>query len=166
MVSLSRFLFIIQILIDPFRFMALSASYIPTTIAHLIRTGQYSIFFSPSAFKDAWFAQFWSVVGTRVRTDNTPRVAPLVALARGVVLDIGPGSGEWVALFDPKKVTRVLGIEPNRDHHAQLRERVKEAGLEGIYEIVPVGVEDLGDRWVGRGEVDTIVTVQSVILRS
>lgn len=35
-----------------------------------------------------------------------------------------------------------------------------EAGLEEIYEIVPVGVEDLGDKWVGMGEVDTVVTVQ------
>jgi len=31
--------------------------------------------------------------------------------------------------------------------------------LSDVYEIVPVGVEDLGTRWVQEGEVDSIVTV-------
>ena len=53
----------------------------------------------------------------------------------------------------------IYGVEPNADHHAQLRERARQAGLEGKYVIVPVGIEDLGERWVKRGEVDSVVTV-------
>ncbi|KAK7923009.1 S-adenosyl-L-methionine-dependent methyltransferase [Apiospora marii] len=61
-------------------------------------------------------------------------------------------------------VTHVYGVEPNRDQHVSLRRKVKEAGLEGVYEIVPVGIEDLGDaaKWGGRvekGSVDCIVSV-------
>ncbi|KAK8139557.1 S-adenosyl-L-methionine-dependent methyltransferase [Apiospora sp. TS-2023a] len=61
-------------------------------------------------------------------------------------------------------ITRVYGVEPNRDQHASLRRKVKENGLEGVYEIVPVGIEDLGDsaKWGGRverGSVDCIVSV-------
>lgn len=41
-----------------------------------------------------------------------------------------------------------------------LKKRIHEAGLESIYEIVPVGVEDLGSKWVGQGEVDAVVTIQ------
>jgi len=65
-----------------------------------------------------------------------------------------------VRCFDKEKVTKIYGVEPNVDQHAKLRERVKEAGLEDLYVIVPVGVEDLGEKWVKRGEVDTIVTIQ------
>ncbi len=52
-------------------------------------------------------------------------------------------------------------MEPNRDHHASLTKRIEEAGLEDVYEIVPVGVEDLTQYFEGKqGKVDCIVTVQ------
>ncbi|KAK8125599.1 methyltransferase [Apiospora kogelbergensis] len=61
-------------------------------------------------------------------------------------------------------VTRVYGVEPNRDLHANLRRKAKEAGLEGVYEIVPVGIEDLDNpaKWGGKvekGSVDCIVSI-------
>lgn len=148
------------LLVDPWYFLLLSASYIPLTIFHLITNLQLSTFFSPSLFKDAWFATFWSVVGPETRKNAAVRVTPLLSLASGTVLDIGPGSGEWVSVFDKSKITKIYGVEPNRDHHPALRKKIKEAGLEGRYEIVPVGVEDLGVKWVGLGSVDTVVTVQ------
>ncbi|KAH7420042.1 S-adenosyl-L-methionine-dependent methyltransferase [Cadophora sp. MPI-SDFR-AT-0126] len=147
-------------LIDPLMFLAYSASYLPLTIFSLVRTQQFSAFASPARFKDAWFARFWGEVGPQSRENALPRVGPLIAEAKGVVLDIGAGYGEWVRCFDKKKVTKIYGVEPNVDQHPKLRERVKEAGLEDIYVIVPVGVEDLGEKWVKRGEVDTIVTIQ------
>ncbi|KAH6713250.1 S-adenosyl-L-methionine-dependent methyltransferase [Leptodontidium sp. 2 PMI_412] len=147
-------------LIDPLLFMAFSASYLPVTILSLIRTQQFRTFTSPSLFKDAWFARFWASVGPQTRENALPRAGPLIAQARGVVLDIGPGSGEWLKCFDKAKVRKVYGVEPNPDQHPLLRERISEAGLEGIYEIVPVGVEGLGEKWVRRGEVDAVVTIQ------
>lgn len=77
-----------------------------------------------------------------------------------MVLEIGPGSGEWVNLYDKEKVTKIYGVEPNKDHHDLLRRRIKEAGLSDIFVIVPVGVEELGEKWVGNGSVDSVVTVQ------
>ncbi|KAF8848046.1 S-adenosyl-L-methionine-dependent methyltransferase [Acephala macrosclerotiorum] len=147
-------------IILPIHFMIYATTYIPHTILNLIRRGEYAPFFSISLFKDAWFANFWGRVGPEMRENATPRVGPLIEQARGVVLDIGPGSGEWLKLFDKSKVTKIYGVEPNRDHHTALKKRVTEAGLEEIYEVVPVGVEDLGDKWVGKGEVDAIVTIQ------
>jgi len=83
-----------------------------------------------------------------------------------VVLDIGPGNGEWLACFDKEKIERIYGIEPNVDCHGALREKIVAAGLEELYIIVPVGVEELGD-WIqmegkgnlGKGSVDSVVTV-------
>ena len=87
------------------------------------------------------------------------------------ISDIGPGSGEWINLFDKSKVTKIYGVEPNKDHHAKLRERIIQNALSDIYEIVPVGVEDLdkvadgtkasgGNGWVRKGEADCIMTIQ------
>ncbi|KAJ9156269.1 Methyltransferase [Pleurostoma richardsiae] len=60
----------------------------------------------------------------------------------------------------PHTVTRILGVEPNAGHHAELRRRVVEAGLDGVYEIVPVGIEDLAASGkVERGSVDCIVSI-------
>lgn len=84
--------------------------------------------------------------------------------------DVGPGSGEWISLFDKSKVTKIYGIEPNKDHHAGLRKRIIEAGLSDIYVLVPVGVENIsehvlntsngGAERVKKGEVDCIMTIQ------
>jgi SAM-dependent methyltransferase len=158
----SKPLEILYHLIGPFHFMLTSLSYLPSTILSLLTSFQFRTLLTPSLLKDAWFARFWSVVGTEIRKNCTPRVQPLIAQAHGVILDIGPGSGEWLTCFDKSKVSRIYGMEPNRDHHERLRERVKEAGLEDIYVVVPVGVEDLGSLKgidLGKGEVDSVVTV-------
>jgi SAM-dependent methyltransferase len=168
MVSPSKALDIINHLIGPFQLLLLSISFLPGTILSLLYTLQLRTLLSPSRLQSAWFARFWNKAGTELRINCTPRVGPLIAQAHGVVLDIGPGSGEWLPCFDKAKVERIYGVEPNRECHAKLRERVKQAGLEDIYVLVPVGVEDLGD-WVkeemegetglGKGDVDSVVTV-------
>ncbi|KAI1178123.1 S-adenosyl-L-methionine-dependent methyltransferase [Nemania sp. FL0916] len=77
-------------------------------------------------------------------------------------------------------VTHVYGVEPNPSHHAALRQAIVAAGLEDVYEIVPVGIEDLSSspafpspttsnggksknkKWDGNispGSVDCIVSV-------
>ncbi|WAO89758.1 Hypothetical protein NCS54_00715900 [Fusarium falciforme] len=100
----------------------------------------------------------------------------------GLVLEIGAGSGMWADVFAKvgggvgghdeqlrhrkggNGLTRVYGIEPNPQSAAALRRRVKEVGLEGVYEVVPVGIESINDptAWDGRiepGTVDCIVTI-------
>ncbi|TVY62916.1 hypothetical protein LSUE1_G007962, partial [Lachnellula suecica] len=151
---------VLQHLMEPIRFMALAGTYIPSTIYSLLTCHQYSDLRSPSGFKDAWFARFWSTYGPLIRADRAPQVAPLFTHLHGVVLDIGPGSGEWLSLFPKDHVTKIYGVEPNRDHHAALRKQIERCGLEGVYEIVPVGIEDLGrGRWVKEETVDGVVTV-------
>ena len=40
-----------------------------------------------------------------------------------------------------KSIKRIYGVEPSAESHPGLRQRVKEAELEGVYEILPVGIE-------------------------
>jgi hypothetical protein len=98
------------------------------------------------------------------------------------VLDVGPGAGNWAHLYPNPNlkaekraragadagrggagaVTKIYGVEPNLEHHASLRRKVREAGLEGVYEIVGAGAEELGELRLGIGKesVDTLVTKQ------
>ena len=166
MVSPSKALDIFWHLIGPFHLLLFSLSFLPGTILSLLHPLQLRILFSPRRLQSAWFARFWNRAVTNISTRCTPAVRPLIAQVHGVVLDIGPGGGEWLALFDKAKVDRIYGIEPNKDCHEKLRERIKQAGLEDVYIIVPVGVEELED-WVeregkaelGKGDVDSVVTL-------
>lgn len=152
-------------LLRPLLLLSYSASYIPITIIRLLLPPQPKKLFSWSAFQHAWFANFWTWFGGVSRENAKATVAPLVrSNARGVVLDIGPGSGEWVYLYasTANKVTKVYGVEPNTEHHAGLRRRIEEAGLKGVYEILPVGAQDIGSMGLHPESVDTIVTVQTL----
>ncbi|KAI1344875.1 methyltransferase domain-containing protein [Xylariaceae sp. FL0016] len=203
-------------LLDPWMFMSIAASFIPSTIANLIRTGKYWTLLSPSRFREAWFGLFWGYVGPNIRADGDSHVVPLlegrVSDGRvmeeaqgpgigGIVLELGAGSGFWVDCFgdeylgereqaattssaavtDPDAVprsratgqkrrnartpvTRVYGIEPSADQHPALRAAIARAGLDSIYRVVPVGVQDLSDpsrnpHAIARGSVDCIVSV-------
>lgn len=149
----------------PLLLLAYSAIFIPITLVHLLLPPQPKKLLSWPAFKHAWFGTFWSWFGGVSRQTADPVVSPLVrSNARGVVLDIGPGSGEWVDLYagTAEKVTRVFGVEPNYEHHAALRQRVEAAGLTDVYEILPVGAQDLGTVGLELESVDTIVTVQTL----
>ena len=58
------------------------------------------------------------------------------------------------------QVTRVFGVEPNADLHGALSAKVHEAGLDGTYQIVPVGIEDLASSGrVQKESVDCVVSV-------
>lgn len=115
--------------------------------------------------------------------DDDSEAAPPLS---GTVLEIGPGTGMWVSLFTPEKlagpdedlrdpdgaarrrrpspppaVTRVLGIEPNASVHAELRARVDAAGLAAVYEVVPVGIEDL--ERTGRVPLESVDCVVAIL---
>jgi SAM-dependent methyltransferase len=57
-------------------------------------------------------------------------------------------------------VTHVYGVEPSVDMHPQLRANIVRAGLDGVYEIVPVGIESLATSGrVQKESVDCIVSI-------
>lgn len=138
-------------------------SYIPITIVQLIKTFQFHKLTSWSSFQHAWFGTFWTYFGAKSKERGADVVGPLLQTATGVVLDIGPGSGEWLDLFAPAKnqaIVKIYGVEPNPEHHPALRKRITDAGLDGVYEILGVGAEDLASCGIEPASVDTICTIQ------
>jgi SAM-dependent methyltransferase len=185
---------------EPWHLMLETLTFIPQTLMAAVGHGHLSVLTHWHAFQDAWFANVWAVLGPRIAEGGAPLVSELLSRAHGVVLDIGPGAGNWVHLYPnanarairkdgagaggsaaasssssssstttttttttpPPAVVKIYGIEPNLQHHASLRRKVKEAGLDGVYEVVGAGAEELGrlGLGIGKGTVDTVVTTQ------
>jgi SAM-dependent methyltransferase len=120
-------------LLRPLLLLSYSALYLIPTIFNLLLSFKISTFFSADDFKDAWFARFWAFFGPKSREVAAPYVMPLLQQnARGVCLDIGPGSGQWLYLFQRANnpaITKIYGIEPNPGMHKALRENAINAGL-------------------------------------
>lgn len=154
-------------LLRPLLLLFYSACYIVPTTLHLIVHGQLSALLSPARFKEHWFARFWAFFGPRSRDFADPDVLPLLRQnARGVCLDIGPGTGQWLSVFaraDNSDITKILGVEPNPDMHAPLRESAVRAGLADVYEVIGYGAEELTTQaGIAPNSIDTIITVQSL----
>ncbi|KAJ4294279.1 hypothetical protein N0V90_007969 [Kalmusia sp. IMI 367209] len=184
-------------LLDPWRFMSTTLPFLYRTMQRLYGAGEYGTLFSWRKLQDAWFSAFWLWFGPQLRANNGDRITALLEgriehaqitddsvapPVGGIVLDIGPGRGYWIDLYDKAKVPidkpgarsrsisggirKVYGVEPNPDSHAALSERVQELGLSGVYEVLPVGIEEVdkvkvngNDRTIEKGTVDCIVSV-------
>ena len=78
--------------------------------------------------------------GARCFEDLTP---PLLKYARGIVLDIGPGSGGHLPLLakNADQMTQIYGAEPCVGLHKTLEKNVAAAGLEDKYIIMGCSAE-------------------------
>lgn len=181
-------------LLGPWQFLGNAISYLPRALIRLIHEG-YLQSLSVSRIRNTWFKSFWAVIGANIREGNGPRLTALlegrvsgaeirntasVRPAGGIILDIGPGSGFWVDLYakytavdghdGPGKASdlKVYGIEPNTEVHPELLMRIHKAGLDGIYDIVPAGIQSISSFEVNgidgkvtkieKGSVDCIVS--------
>jgi SAM-dependent methyltransferase len=136
--------------------------YLPITFIVLLKDLKFSQLTSWDAFQQAWFERFWAFFGSASKPLFASDVEAILAKARGVVLDVGPGSGDWMYLFSParnKHISKLLLLEPNSNFHQSLRARAEKLGLDGRYEIIDGGVEDLERMGIQTGTIDTITTV-------
>lgn len=149
-------------LLIPVIVLILAILYLPITFALLLKNREFSLLKSWSAFRQAWFARFWAFFGQASKPLFAPDVEPILSRAHGTVLDLGSGSGDWLYMFSParnKNVTKVLLLEPNAQFHKRLRSTAQSLGLDGRYEIIGGGVEELGEHRIRKGTIDTITTV-------
>ncbi|KAK3307893.1 S-adenosyl-L-methionine-dependent methyltransferase [Chaetomium strumarium] len=177
--------------LDPWHFMGLALSFLPSTILSCLLSRDLRTLFSWHRLRAAWFGRFWAVAGPNLRLNGEKNVVPLLRghvshghisvdttntntntantatehhpAVAGTVIEVGPGSGMWTSIFSPRYlpgVKKVYGVEPNAAVHGLLRQQIAAAGLEGTYEVVPVGIEDLAASGrVPRESVDCIVTI-------
>lgn len=77
----------------------------------------------------------------------TPPESPLFPFlaiqnsARGVVLDVGPGTGINTEYFNKDTVEMIYGAEPSEAMQSQLYDTIKNMGWEGKYRVMECGAE-------------------------
>lgn len=182
---MASFFEVVLSLLFPWQFLGIAISYLPSALRRLLQTNSLQDL-TYKHVKDTWFSEFWNRTGANIRQGNGTRITallegrisrasvvdkPVVAPAGGVVLDIGPGSGFWVDLYAKADTgdLQVFGVEPNVAVHGDLRMRVHQSGLDGVYNIISAGIEDI-DKFqvigfdgsaskIEKGSVDSIVTL-------
>jgi len=140
----------------------MSIIYLPITFFVLLKNLKFSQLTSLRAFQQAWFERFWAFFGPASKPLFASDVEAVLAEARGLVLDVGSGSGDWLYLFSSprnKHISKLLLLEPNRNFHRALRMKAENLGLDGRYEIIDGGIEDLARMGIQTGTIDTITTV-------
>lgn len=65
----------------------------------------------------------------------------LLKTASGVVLDVGPGTGEILCRLNPELISQAYGAEPAVDMHPALQKNIENNGLTGKYTILACGAE-------------------------
>lgn len=189
-------------LIGPWFFLWFGFKMMLRTVGSLFREGKASTLFSPSAFLDVFFGNFWAEMAPQFREDFAPNVLPViegrmkngVAMEKpvyepvhGVVIEVGAGSGNWVNEYarignldgatsggtreglrkrtsdvgsSGGSITKIYGVEPQAQSVATLRKRVHELGLDDVYEVLPVGLEDIAKvASIEPASVDSVVTI-------
>lgn len=67
----------------------------------------------------------------------------MLARSKGLILDVGPGSGEQLRRFtNPQNIKAVYGVEPGVTMHDKLRESARKVGLGDKYHVIG-GTADL-----------------------
>lgn len=87
------------------------------------------------------FARLWKDKGAEMSAEMPGRTFELLSQCSGVVLDIGPGSGEMLSRFDSSRIAAIYGPEPAADLHAGLMKNAQRAGFGNKYHALLCGAE-------------------------
>lgn len=75
------------------------------------------------------FARMWKKNGVAMSQEMPGPLNTLVGECRGLILDVGPGSGELPKRFNAENITAIYGAEPAGDLHNRLGMNAQKAGF-------------------------------------
>lgn len=133
-----------------------------------LRHGHLSVLFGKSNHetREQTFAACYSSLSKPFTDFESTTVVPqLVTAAHGIVLDLGPGSGNQIERFDASKIEHVYGVEPNTAFTDFFMKRLAgtKLGVDGKYTLVHCGIEEsdvLARYGIVEGSVDCVVSMQ------
>ncbi|KAF2005181.1 hypothetical protein P154DRAFT_518715 [Amniculicola lignicola CBS 123094] len=79
------------------------------------------------------FARLWTNNGEAMTVEMPGPIDELLSKCQGIVLDIGPGSGEILPRFNNSKIVTMYGAEPAAPLHPGLIRNAKKAGFGDKY---------------------------------
>lgn len=77
------------------------------------------------------FARLWAADGEAMSVEMPGPMDSLLQRCSGLILDIGPGSGELLSRFDASKISAMYGAEPAAEMHAGLLRNARKHGFAG-----------------------------------
>jgi len=87
------------------------------------------------------FARLWTKNGAALSAEMPGPLNSLLASCSGVVLDIGPGTGELLSRFDASRITVMYGAEPAAELHEGLARNAQKHGFGDKYRALRCGGE-------------------------
>ncbi|CAI6257731.1 unnamed protein product [Periconia digitata] len=115
--------------------------FIMTILETLFLDRSPSTLLNLTALRYKSFGRLWSTSGAQMSAEMPGNFASLASATSGVVLDIGPGSGELLYMFDSAKISAMYGAEPAESLHPGLARRAQEAGFGDKYHALVCGGE-------------------------
>jgi SAM-dependent methyltransferase len=100
--------------------------------------------FNLTAVRFQSFARLWTTNGEAMSTEMPGPTFELLSRCKGVVLDIGPGSGEMLSRFNPELITALYGAEPAKDLHPGLVKNAEKRGFKSKF--TPLGIIEVSGK--------------------
>ncbi|KAH7117046.1 S-adenosyl-L-methionine-dependent methyltransferase [Dendryphion nanum] len=97
--------------------------------------------FELTALRFRAFARLWKDKGKEMSSEMPGNTFHLLAQCSGIVLDIGPGSGEMLSRFNSSQIAAIYGPEPAKDLHPSLLKNAEKAGFGNKYHALLCGAE-------------------------
>ncbi|KAK1749456.1 methyltransferase type 11 [Echria macrotheca] len=132
-----------------------------------ISEGRYRALLSISALLDAGFYIWFKVLNDnfiRFETNKTT-IPKLVLQCTGVVLELGPGTGNQLCRFNKDLITRIIGVESNPHFVPDIEEQIKLNKLDDVYDLVIANCDDtaaLERHGVVPSSLDTVLSIQVI----
>ncbi|KAF2651942.1 hypothetical protein K491DRAFT_636488 [Lophiostoma macrostomum CBS 122681] len=87
------------------------------------------------------FARLWIRNGADMSAEMPEGLDELLQQCRGIILDVGPGSGELLSRFNPNQINAMYGAEPAAALHPGLIANAKKQGFGDKYRALLCGGE-------------------------
>lgn len=91
----------------------------------------------------------------------------LLSYASGIILELGPGSGNQIPRFRSSAISKIYAVEPNAQFIPILVQGAKDHGLDEKYIVINAALEDeeiLATQRIVDGSVDTVVCMQPFLM--
>ncbi|ETS79276.1 hypothetical protein PFICI_09129 [Pestalotiopsis fici W106-1] len=114
--------------------------------------------------RDAAMAKLFCTTSSGfIAFEDTTVVPSLVQAASGVVLELGPGSGNQLHRFDMSRVSYVYGVEPNLCYENEINAKLDKHNIRDKYKLVAANIEDsdkLRSVGISEGSLDSVLSIQ------
>ncbi|KAF2850914.1 hypothetical protein T440DRAFT_74646 [Plenodomus tracheiphilus IPT5] len=120
----------IVVVLSPSLLLALGMWHFIVTVLKVIFVERHPFaIFNRTELRFKSFARLWKKNGKAMSAEMPGPIFSMLENCKGVILDLGPGSGEMLKHFNPEQITALYGVEPAEDLHPRLAQNSEAVGF-------------------------------------